>query len=215
MGVYVFPILKPLPLPCQPQGSSQCTSPEHPVPCIQPGLVISSTYNNIHVSMLFSQIIPTSPSRTESKRLLCICISFAASHIGLLLPSFQIPYTCVSMLYSPGEGNGNPLQYSCLGNPMDRGACWFTVHGVAKSWTWLSMHMCILYWCFSFWLTSLCIIGSSVIHLIRPDSNVLFLMAEQYSIVYMYHSFFIHSPADGHLDCFHILALIRSVQPWN
>ena len=33
---------------------------------------------------------------------------------------------------SPGEGNGNPLQYSCLGNPMDRGAWWATVHGVAK-----------------------------------------------------------------------------------
>ena len=33
---------------------------------------------------------------------------------------------------SPGEGNGNPLQYSWLGNPMDRGACWATVHGVAK-----------------------------------------------------------------------------------
>ena len=30
------------------------------------------------------------------------------------------------------EGNGNPLQYSCLGNPMDRGAWWATVHGVAK-----------------------------------------------------------------------------------
>ena len=39
---------------------------------------------------------------------------------------------------SPGEGNGNPLQYSCLGNPMDRGAWWATVHGVAKSQTWLS-----------------------------------------------------------------------------
>ena len=31
---------------------------------------------------------------------------------------------------SPGEGNGNPIQYSCLGNPMDRGAWWATVHGV-------------------------------------------------------------------------------------
>ena len=42
---------------------------------------------------------------------------------------------------SPGEGNGNPLQYSCLENPMDGGAWWATVHGVAKSWTglkWLS-----------------------------------------------------------------------------
>ena len=34
---------------------------------------------------------------------------------------------------SPGEGNGNPLQYSCLENPMDRGAWWATVHGVAES----------------------------------------------------------------------------------
>ena len=36
---------------------------------------------------------------------------------------------------SPGEGNGNPLQYSCLEDPMDRGAWWATVHGVTKSWT--------------------------------------------------------------------------------
>ena len=34
---------------------------------------------------------------------------------------------------SPGEGNGNPLQYSCLENPMDKGAWWTTVHRVAKS----------------------------------------------------------------------------------
>ena len=36
---------------------------------------------------------------------------------------------------SPGEGNGNPLQYSCLENPMGGGAGWATVHGVAKSQT--------------------------------------------------------------------------------
>ena len=39
---------------------------------------------------------------------------------------------------SPGEGNGNPLQYFCLENPMDGGAWWATVHGVAKSQTRLS-----------------------------------------------------------------------------
>ena len=38
----------------------------------------------------------------------------------------------------PGEGNGNPLQYSCLGNPMEEGPWWATVHGVAKSQTRLS-----------------------------------------------------------------------------
>ena len=50
---------------------------------------------------------------------------------------------------SPGEGNGNPLQDSCLGNPMDRGASRTTVHGVAKSRTqlkWLSMHTHKLLW---------------------------------------------------------------------
>ena len=39
---------------------------------------------------------------------------------------------------SPGEGNGNPLQYSCLENSMDRGAWLATVHGITKSWTPLS-----------------------------------------------------------------------------
>ena len=33
---------------------------------------------------------------------------------------------------SPGEGNGNLLQYSCLGNPMDKGTLWATIHGVAE-----------------------------------------------------------------------------------
>ena len=37
-----------------------------------------------------------------------------------------------------GEGNGNPLQYYCLENPMDREASWAILHGVAKSWTQLS-----------------------------------------------------------------------------
>ena len=41
---------------------------------------------------------------------------------------------------SPGGGNGNPLQYSCLENPVDRGAWWATVHRVTKSQTRLSEH---------------------------------------------------------------------------
>ena len=46
---------------------------------------------------------------------------------------------------SPGEGHGNPLQYSCLENPMDRGASQATVYRITKSWTRLkrlSMHAC-------------------------------------------------------------------------
>ena len=39
---------------------------------------------------------------------------------------------------SPGEGNGNPPQYSCLENTMDRGAWWAIVHRVTKIWAWLS-----------------------------------------------------------------------------
>ena len=47
---------------------------------------------------------------------------------------------------SPGGGHGNPLQYSCLENPMDRGAWWAAVHRVAKSWTRLSdWHTCVLF----------------------------------------------------------------------
>ena len=44
----------------------------------------------------------------------------------------------VATVRTSGEGKGNPLQYSCLENPMDGGAWWAAVHGVAKSWTWLS-----------------------------------------------------------------------------
>ena len=45
--------------------------------------------------------------------------------VGLILESGR----------SPGGGHGNPLQYSCLENSMDKGAWWATVHEVAKSWT--------------------------------------------------------------------------------
>ena len=55
--------------PYHPSGSSQHTSPKHPVSCIEIGLVTRFIYDIIHISMPFSQIIPPSPSPTESKRL--------------------------------------------------------------------------------------------------------------------------------------------------
>ena len=83
MGVHMFPILNPLPHPLSsdPSGLSQCTSPEHPVSCIEPGLVICFTYDNTYVSMLFSQIIPPLPSPTESKRLFYTSVSLSLSPI--------------------------------------------------------------------------------------------------------------------------------------
>ena len=90
-------------------------------------------------------------------------------------------FTLIFSLSCIGEGNGNPLQCSCLENPRDGGAWWAAVYGVTQIRTrlkWLSSSSSILYWCISFWLTSLCIIGPSFIHLIRTDSNVFFLMAE-------------------------------------
>ena len=45
---------------------------------------------------------------------------------------------------SPGGGNGNPFEYSCLGNPTERGAWWARVHGIARSWTRLSTPSSVL-----------------------------------------------------------------------
>ena len=121
------------PTPYHLSGSSQCTSPKHPISCIEPRLAIRFLHDSIHVSMPFSQIIPPSPSSTESKSLFYTSVSLLLSHIqGYHYHLSKFHILCIS----------------------------------------------ILYWCFSFWLTSLCIISSSFIHLIRTDSNVFFLMAE-------------------------------------
>ena len=56
-----------------------CTSPKHPLSCIEPGLMIHFLYDIIHVSMPFSQIIPPSPSPMESKRLFYTSVSLLLS----------------------------------------------------------------------------------------------------------------------------------------
>ena len=102
--------------------SSQCTSPKHPVSCIEPGLVIHFTYDNLHVSMPFSHIIPPSPSPTESKRLFNTSVSLLLSRIQDYRYHFSKFHIYVLVYCIGGEGNGTPLQYFCLENPMDGGA---------------------------------------------------------------------------------------------
>ena len=82
----------PPPSPYHPFGSSQCISPEHSVSCIEPGLVIHFIYDTIHVSVPFSQIIPPSPSPTESKRLFYTSVS-------LLLSCIQGYHYCLSKFH--------------------------------------------------------------------------------------------------------------------
>ena len=62
-------------------GSSPCTSPKHPVSCIEHRLAIHFMYNNIHISIPCSQIIPPSPSPAESRRLFYTCVSLLLSRI--------------------------------------------------------------------------------------------------------------------------------------
>ena len=79
-GIHVFPIPNSPPTSSphhHPSGSSQCTSPKHPAPCIKSRLAIHFLFDTIHVSMPFSQIIPPSPSPTKSKRLFFIYFSLA------------------------------------------------------------------------------------------------------------------------------------------
>ena len=53
------------------------------------------------------------------------------------LPAMQEIWVIPGSGRSPGEGNGNPRQYSCLGNPMDRAVCRATIHGVTRIWHYL------------------------------------------------------------------------------
>ena len=71
--------LLPPPSPFHPSGASQCTSPEHPVSCIEPGLATHFIHDILHVSMPFSQIFPPSPSPTESLRLFYSSVSLLLS----------------------------------------------------------------------------------------------------------------------------------------
>ena len=79
----------------------------------------ASTYSKVHIEFLVRPSTPWGfPHSSVSKESAC---------------SAGDPGSSPGLSRSPGEGNGNPLQYACLENPMDRGAWWTTVHRVPKS----------------------------------------------------------------------------------
>ena len=111
---------------------------------------------------------------------------------------------------SPGEGNGNSLQYSCLENSMDRGTLQATVHGVAKSRTWQSMYVCMYVWANSTFMTHAIIYSVismemrmwSPWFLLKPDTDLVTFQAR----VSMDNSY--DSSLNGmeiHLQTFHTL----------
>ena len=128
------PILNSLSPPSSsyPSGLSHSTGFGWNASCIKFALVFYFTYDNIHVSMLFSQIIPPSPSPTKSKSLF---------------------FTSVSLLLSCIQGHHCHLS---------------------------KFHIYVLAYCIGVFLSGLLhsVIGSSFIHLIRTNSNALFLMIE-------------------------------------
>ena len=132
-GVHPSWTTLPSPSPPHPSGLFHTTSSECPASFIKLALVIYFTYGNIHVSMLFSYIIPPSPSPTSPKDCsLCLCLFCCLTHRVIITIFLNSIYICINILYQ----------------------------------------------CFPFWLTSLCIMCSSFIHLIRTDSNAFFLIAE-------------------------------------
>ena len=106
--------LLPPPSPHHPSGSSQCTSPKHPVSCIEPGLASRFIHDILHVSMTFSQIFPPSPSPTESIWLFYTSVSLLLSRtqgltlwkVGIGMASFLSKYILGFQLFFLLHQNG-------------------------------------------------------------------------------------------------------------
>ena len=93
--------------------------PRQSLPMSQQRWILAPLYN--HTQNSESENTQGFPGGSDSKESAC-----NAGDLGSVLRSGR----------SPGEGNDNPFQYSCLENSVDREVWWATVHGVAKNWTW-------------------------------------------------------------------------------
>ena len=95
-------------------------------------------YPQFQLPLVYQWLIKPSPAFIQ--------LSYPSPKAEIFSISSHLPHRCrditlpkkVRLVKAIGEGNGTPLQYSCLENPMDRGAWWAAVHGVTKSRTWLN-----------------------------------------------------------------------------
>ena len=169
-GVHVSPHsnLPPTSLPIPSHGLSQCTSFKRPVSCMELRLVIYFTDGNINVSVLFSQIMSLSLLLSRYKVVICLQWGRPGFNPRVGKIPWRRKWQATPVLL-PGKfhGSRSMVGYSPWNHK--------ELHTTEQL---PYIRVNILYWCFSFWLTSLCIIGSSFIHLIRTDSNVFFLIAE-------------------------------------
>ena len=91
-----------------------------------------STVGMLEANLTLNPIGPEALTCVVAAGLLVVGASHCAYRLQGGIPNWYLPAS------ASGESNGNPLQYSCLENPMDRGAWWAAIHGVAKSQTRLS-----------------------------------------------------------------------------
>ena len=141
------------------------TSLKQPLSCIKLGLAICFVYDIIYVSMPFSQIITPSPSPTESERHFYASVSLLLSHMhGYCYHLSKLHIYIYIHIYTYIYNS------ICI-------CIIIYIYIYIYIYTYTYTYISILHLCFTFWLTSLCIIGSSFIHLIRTDLNVFFLMA--------------------------------------
>ena len=100
-------------------------------------LLLYGSLNNIVLCCLFSTFIKMELHCMYSFVSHFFCSVLCIQFICVAADSCD-SFICIIIFHCIGEGNGTPLQCSCLENPMDGGSWWATVHGVAKSWTRLS-----------------------------------------------------------------------------
>ena len=101
-------------------------------------VTVGQSSRSPHTAQGFGKTIPDSQPRASGRPGLCTTMFPGGSGVKNALANAGAVSLIPGSGRSPGGGNGNPFQYSCLGNPMERGAWGATFHGVAKSQTQLS-----------------------------------------------------------------------------